>query len=980
MKANFRLYKLLMPCLLLLLGQTASVCAVETLWRAPREVPVPAELPRLTQPIALDGDIKEWGEASGLTLFSRDSIENEKSPHHWRDASDAGMEIFFGWNEQGICIAAKVADDEVINRQATENFYYQDCIQLMVDGRTGGAFMKDSLSGKGAYSLDIRPPTGEMPAAVNIPELSQGLAGLKFVGKKTVSGYNVELIIPWSAFPEISPGPGAEIALQCWLIDYDAYDGDTKYPLTMNYMPSQGLWPGAIWHLMKWRLVDKFSPGKEYPLAPRAVIGGAGTTGIKQDMPITLEFGGSLAEAAKTVTLTVVDPQENIVLTKSLDPQPQAAPWGEIRQASYLYHPPAGSDGYYQIRAELLDAAGRPLGFVTGGRLYLGNVLAESRDRLAKVDLPALSQKEPFKAASWLAAGAALDKLRRGDYAGDAELSISAGRELRARLNVLKQGRVGESDTGIYRYLNLTALSDSQVTAAYAAEDPGINAPEQVWINFSWGAIPLATARATQQASADAARTLFALDHNGLAAEMWQPTTFQCLPARRRHRHFTREAASLDYYLPDKQLLLFGKTLGIVTGEWDEPSVLALDIADLEAARVTAAVVADNCPAPARKCVESWAEKNHIPLVNLAETRQYSSFLYAGEFPRETFEKDYKDWAFSSIRPENFAWELEVLDGDRLLRAMSPSQVGTEQVMKMLLAGEPVKPVQVETLKAELLKTLPAGIMSPTSGSWTALLPYCGDLHAHTFYSDGRLSPAALMLQAMSSYLDFATITDHDTIEGAQVGKKLLAKYGFDFPLIIGEEVTTNQWHCNGYPLQQRVSPQLPLDRAVAAIHQQGGIAQWNHPGFPNPAPDWVLAHLRSGLAGTGLDIWEHVPGRYQAWRQAGTLPIITGTTDTHNGTFSPPERTVIFALELQEKNLMAALRGDRIICLSPEDAEYIYGSKTMLARFRQALARGGDLKQEKARRLQSMLRRADLAGLLEASSPKQVSPQDIAP
>ena len=42
------------------------------------------------------------------------------------------------------------------------------------------------------------------------------------------------------------------------------------------------------------------------------------------------------------------------------------------------------------------------------------------------------------------------------------------------------------------------------------------------------------------------------------------------------------------------------------------------------------------------------------------------------------------------------------------------------------------------------------------------------DLHLHTFYSDGKLSPEELIQRAKVSGLDTLSITDHDSVEGVE--------------------------------------------------------------------------------------------------------------------------------------------------------------------------------------------------------------------
>ena len=64
------------------------------------------------------------------------------------------------------------------------------------------------------------------------------------------------------------------------------------------------------------------------------------------------------------------------------------------------------------------------------------------------------------------------------------------------------------------------------------------------------------------------------------------------------------------------------------------------------------------------------------------------------------------------------------------------------------------------------------------------------DLHSHTFYSDGLLSPADLLARAVERKVDVLAITDHDTVRGLSEARQLCT----DLPLklIDGVEISTH--------------------------------------------------------------------------------------------------------------------------------------------------------------------------------------------
>jgi 3',5'-nucleoside bisphosphate phosphatase len=63
------------------------------------------------------------------------------------------------------------------------------------------------------------------------------------------------------------------------------------------------------------------------------------------------------------------------------------------------------------------------------------------------------------------------------------------------------------------------------------------------------------------------------------------------------------------------------------------------------------------------------------------------------------------------------------------------------------------------------------------------------DLHAHTTFSDGTLTPEELLAEARSAGLEALAITDHDTFEGFSAAMPLASAHGIE--LICGLELST---------------------------------------------------------------------------------------------------------------------------------------------------------------------------------------------
>jgi predicted metal-dependent phosphoesterase TrpH len=78
--------------------------------------------------------------------------------------------------------------------------------------------------------------------------------------------------------------------------------------------------------------------------------------------------------------------------------------------------------------------------------------------------------------------------------------------------------------------------------------------------------------------------------------------------------------------------------------------------------------------------------------------------------------------------------------------------------------------------------------------------------------------------------LDVIAITDHDLFEGAEQARELVAQRRYRFQVIMGMEVTTREGHLLALGIERPVRSLQRLDRTLAEIHAQGGIAIIPHP------------------------------------------------------------------------------------------------------------------------------------------------------
>jgi len=105
------------------------------------------------------------------------------------------------------------------------------------------------------------------------------------------------------------------------------------------------------------------------------------------------------------------------------------------------------------------------------------------------------------------------------------------------------------------------------------------------------------------------------------------------------------------------------------------------------------------------------------------------------------------------------------------------------------------------------------------------------DLHIHSNFSDG-IPTIEEILEYVESETDLSVIaiTDHDTIDGALLARKLMKKKEYRFQLVLGEEVSAKEGHVVALYIHERIAPNQSTQETIKAIHSQGGIAVAAHP------------------------------------------------------------------------------------------------------------------------------------------------------
>lgn len=218
---------------------------------------------------------------------------------------------------------------------------------------------------------------------------------------------------------------------------------------------------------------------------------------------------------------------------------------------------------------------------------------------------------------------------------------------------------------------------------------------------------------------------------------------------------------------------------------------------------------------------------------------------------------------------------------------------GIDYELNVTIGFEPVKSYFQPSFASNIVGTGYAGAnqsddtsLDAEKGKW-----YRGDLHMHTYYSDGKYSPQEIIDYALRRQLAFIFSTDHNTqasglIWGALAPPNLLIGRGI--------EVTTRNGHWGALGLEwdqwvefryrNNSSPGLP--EAKQQVRRAGGFVSINHPFSACSACNWTYSYGDFD----GIEVWngpwdptdEMAVSKWQELLVAGVYITAVGGSDAH--------------------------------------------------------------------------------------------------
>ncbi|QCR24478.1 CehA/McbA family metallohydrolase [Pontibacter sp. SGAir0037] len=221
---------------------------------------------------------------------------------------------------------------------------------------------------------------------------------------------------------------------------------------------------------------------------------------------------------------------------------------------------------------------------------------------------------------------------------------------------------------------------------------------------------------------------------------------------------------------------------------------------------------------------------------------------------------------------------------------------------------------------------------------------YRGDLHMHTFHSDGKRSQQKLLQEAKANGLDFIVSTEHNT-NSANLS---WGQYKTDKLLVInGEEVTTTafgHWNAIGLSptswIEWRYTPEdNMIGTYLNQVKADGGLAIINHPFYNEERINsfGFDADLFDGIeVWNGHAKWNQLDELALEWWDSllrqGKRKIAIAASDSHTPELSDnpvgSPHTVVQAEALSRKEIMAGLRAGKAYLAQGKETTLTFTAK----------------------------------------------------
>ena len=243
--------------------------------------------------------------------------------------------------------------------------------------------------------------------------------------------------------------------------------------------------------------------------------------------------------------------------------------------------------------------------------------------------------------------------------------------------------------------------------------------------------------------------------------------------------------------------------------------------------------------------------------------------------------------------------------------------------------------IDISSEPVEIAAAWQTGTTAPRGAGW-----YRGDLHGHTFHSDGRWDVPDLVQYAHDYQLDFVTLSDHNTVSGLA---QLDSFRSDDLLTIGGMELTTYSGHALALGVRQWIEWRIGVGAAtmpelVDQARQMGATFIIAHPmsvGDPYcTGCDWAYEDMTPGNSRL-VEVWNSDWGGdrqnelslqlWYRWLNQGYRMVGTRGSDIHRPLeYSNAGFDIVYAAELSEAAILEAIRAGHLYLSSRPRLEVI--------------------------------------------------------
>ncbi len=875
----------------------------------------------------LDGLVDEWGSSPALPVLGKFALCLERIPGAWKGPRDAGAVVRVGYVDSGLCIAATVTDDETVILKSMGYLWKRDALEFHIDLRDTMQFGSPER-GKNFLYLSFRPPTKDSVARIKY-DAKDSTHTVRCKTTRNDSGYTAEFLITW---PRSASSAHPYVGIMAVMNDYDPEDGSVDQPtqLSLTGLPDAYRYPDRC---------IPFAVGEHGNSSSEIVSGEMPISApfIHADtsaFPLTATVGPRILPSAAFATITTGNGTDGLSDTIPVEKSPTI----DIGHIKTNIVPPSGATGKTDVTVRLHAENDSVIGISTHSVRLLGAEYSALSEAIAAAKLRKLAHKQPYKAAAWCKVASTIISAKRMMHEGEQGFDLLRAESV-ARIALLQDRPIPSNiPFRILTLLNTGSKHNGAVNIQIQNDRRGA-------VLLQAGSIPLVGVDVRLFDSENDAREFMRrIDYPLASPDSTVPGTNGRLLHKRWVYHLERDPS----YDSHSQFLLLSNT---------NRKDLVIDTTQMKfVGDIEGVVRCGTVPQPLEKALVSGVALDEIPVVDSAEAHRHATILVvgpeSGEYHRTLGKRDLR-----GLRIDSSVTIVMRQKEEFVFSCVHGSGRVAERAVNLIAPFEPIAVSSVDSVAADIVQELQALAVEQT-----AKLPgklFCGDVHMHTLYSDGAKTPDELALNGVYVGLDFAVLTDHNTLDGYHHAQKTLPDFGLDGFFIPGEEITAKKWHANAYPLTELIGWNN-LDSAIQHAHRQGAVIQLNHPGYPNKK--WAASILENGFGAWKFDAWEHIPPRYAEWAGNEKVPVMVGSTDTHAGFFIHPERTLIASRGTGPDEIADAIRKGNVALVNPGRGEFLYcHDKKALAWFASFLSDPEALRKTKAGRLRKRMSKLSL-------------------